>query len=232
VNVAWKEPLIRTFGFALLTLAAVQGCTLFAGLDGIYELVACPEGDVACVSCHSADDCGTPPPCRFQACVEGRCETLDALVGTPCPTGVCSAASPPTCIECILDTDCGNGAYCHAEACARCNDNSKNGDEYDTDCGGHCPSCLGQPCTGGNACKSGFCIDGFCCESECSKCTKCGGDGQCAYTPQFEDDVPDGCAGTETCNGGGLCALRPGEPCVSNVECASLTCEGGECTGP
>jgi hypothetical protein len=93
--------------------------------------------------------------------------------------------------------------------------------------------CLTFSCTTDEECASGFCgKNKICCTSPCNDiCTYCRPwSGECWYLPPFWDDYE--CGGTHTCNGGGYCALRGGEPCFSDADCASLVCKDGKCTGP
>jgi hypothetical protein len=50
------------------------------------------------------------------------------------------------------------------------------------------------------------------------------------FSPQFQDD--GGCDGVKTCNGFGGCALRNGEPCFIDDDCASFKCMNGTCAPP
>jgi hypothetical protein len=133
------------------------------------------------------------------------------------------------------DSHC-NGGYCgEFFRCGRCDNGIEDGDERGVDCSGRCPACLGDFCSNDEECITGFCTDGHCCDNRCydvcAYCADVEARGECKYLPTFWDDNDPICDGAMTCNGGGLCALRPGEPCVGDIQCASLKCENGTCTG-
>ena len=100
--------------------------------------------------------------------------------------------------------------------------------------GGGAPAKLGQgsACTAGSECLSSNCIDGVCCDSACGgACQACtavkkgsGTDGTCGVVAANLD--PDNeCAGAATCNGAGVCQLKPsGAACSAGTECQSGFC--------
>lgn len=209
-------------------MAGLANCQLIIGWEPV-DLI-CPPGDADCVPCIVEADCGTPPPCKWWACVAGRCKTYDSPSGTTCPDGYCNDKTPPECVQCLQNEHCPAGSYCGGRTCARCDDGLKNGDERGVDCGGHCPGCLGDFCGDGSPCRSGYCVDGHCCQGPCTEeCSVCGADGTCNFTPKYQPDISPLCEGKKACNGGGLCLLRDGEFCIDPSECISSNCQNGKC---
>jgi hypothetical protein len=215
---------------ALLLLALLGGaasCHLLIGYDD--AVVICDD----CRVCVVPADCGTPPPCEAFLCAENICRLRPAPAGTPCAGGVCNGKDPPACGECAANSDCEPGAFCSFQnECYRCDDGIQNGDERGVDCEGDCPlRCLGDFCFADAECKSGHCADGRCCDFACSTltCTFCGDDGKCEVLPKLSTDNDPPCGFEKACNGDGLCLLRPGQPCQSNIDCIDFKCENGFC---
>lgn len=222
----------------------------------------CVAGE--CLECASVSDCGPPPNgpevCFSVACVDHVCEY------TPQPNEVCAAAE---CVDgaaypertCGVDGACsgGGGASCNGFKCASdgvsCLTTCSGDDDcmpglicqVDNTCG--LGLALGQSCSAGVECESGFCVDGVCCESacdgacttcnsaglcqgnsvdhhECGLCEKCS-DGSCVPQGSSEDlknecSADAGC-GSGNCNGSGACdyaaAGTQGETCTVCREC-------------
>lgn len=94
---------------------------------------------------------------------------------------------------------------------------------------------LGQPCSAGAMCASGFCIDGVCCDTKCDgTCVACTmaatgvKDGTCSPVTAATDphgscpnDGAPSCGKTGDCDGNGACSFY-----ASGVECAPQTCAG------
>lgn len=221
---------------AVLGAATVASCHLILGLE--EATVDCRVESISCL-CEADTDCGPAPECRMWKCLEGVCRQRNAPEGTPCSTGYCNSADSAEtfpvarCVECTDDAQC-DGGYCgEFHRCGRCDNGIEDGDERDVDCGGRCPTCLGSPCLSDEECITGFCTDGHCCDFRCQdECAYCHFSGECMYLPQFTADNDPLCVGEMACNGGGVCALGPNEPCLSNSECASLECSNNVCTGP
>lgn len=101
-----------------------------------------------CTGCTTADECGSPEPCRTWRCDAGICAPVTATVGTACAgQGICD----------------GRGY------CAQCGDDLQNGGETDVDCGGRCVlasaelrCATGKHCDAGADCATGTCVDGTC----------------------------------------------------------------------
>jgi len=221
---------------ALLTAVTVAGCHLLLGLE--EASVDCRTESYYC-RCEADTDCGPPSECRVWQCLTGVCSERNAPKGTPCSTGYCDGGdgaqtNPPSrCVECTDDSHC-NGGYCgEVFRCGRCDNGIEDGDEQGVDCSGRCPTCLGDFCSNDEECITGFCTDGHCCDLRChDECAYCHFSGECMYIPQFAADNDPVCVGDMACNGGGVCALGPHEFCVGDIQCASLECENGSCTGP
>ncbi|WP_170319748.1 hypothetical protein [Polyangium spumosum] len=94
---------------------------------------------------------------------------------------------------------------------------------------------IGEPCSDGGACGSGFCVDGVCCESACAgTCEACNAgatgqlNGTCAPVSagidpesECEDEGAASCGRNGSCDGIGACALY-----AAGTECAAQTCVG------
>jgi hypothetical protein len=225
--------LVRTASYlgASLTVGSLVGCQLIIGLDDYYLAPDCPPNAARCTVCNTPADCGPADACHTWSCVEHLCQPVDAKAGSPCKDGVCSDASPSTCVACNQDKDCPSGAYCDEHACYRCDDGVQNGDEWDVDCGGHCLTCPGLFCKSGAECTTGFCApEGRCSFAPCDQpCAYVKTDGDCSAIAKYETDWAPRCPDNLVCNGGGGCGLPNGYLCVSAVKCASFKCE---CANP
>ena len=98
---------------------------------------------------------------------------------------------------------------------------------------------LGEDCTVGVQCHSGFCADGVCCDSACTAgtcdaCTVAGGaevDGSCALLTGPSCDDRDACTQGDSCvagacRGGVSVSCEPPTPCFGSAHCDPET---GEC---
>jgi MYXO-CTERM domain-containing protein len=87
----------------------------------------------------------------------------------------------------------------------------------------------GEPCATPADCEAPFCVDGACCDqSSCDVCQACntaGSPGTCA--PVIDADDPDTCTGVTTCNGAGICTLKPGHTCAEVPPATACACDGG-----
>jgi len=118
--------------------------------------------------------------------------------------------------KCIENTDCITG-YCMGGLCAspKCDDNLKNQQESDTDCGGSCKKCANNKACNVNAdCETGFCSYGTCREPE--KCS----DGR--FSPG-ESDIDCGGPCPNKCSEGGSCDISG--DCSEGLQCASSLCK-------
>ena len=94
-----------------------------------------------------------------------------------------------------------------------CNDQIKNGNETDIDCGGSCGKCnIGQACNLNAECDESNCIDGTCTPFDCDN----------GKVGQLETDVDCG---------GGMCRkCAGGRHCLVDGDCFSGTCVQGSST--
>lgn len=93
-----------------------------------------------------------------------------------------------------------------------CDDNQKNLDETDTDCGGHCPSCkLDKACKTNTDCSTGICRDKLCANPLPVSCSD-------TIKNQDESDV----------DCGGMCGkCADGKGCKAAADCQSSFCSKG-----
>lgn len=161
--------------------------------------------------------CPDPPECRTTECVGGQCTTTndEPLVG--CSGGVCDGSG--ACVECVDDDQCTiSGEFCDLDTgtCigAQCDDDTQNGQETDTDCGG--PACA--PCANTAQCAvAEDCVSGFCDGTTCEACV---GSGDCESS-QFCD---------ASLNGGTCVVDKPaGQACGDPAECDSGSCVDAIC---
>jgi len=111
-----------------------------------------------------------------------------------------------------------------------CNDNSKNGDESDIDCGGRCNRCInGKACASLKDCKSGLCASGTC--VECGGPAQCGSDANGACNCEL---VLVGELELLACNSAAppVATVSSCEQCAPNLNCVFLGEPGGECVLP
>jgi hypothetical protein len=192
-----------------------------SGTCGCVSTTDCPAGTADCVAgvCRPAScgdnvkdgtetdvDCGGPscPLCTA---------TQTCSTGWDCTTGICRHN---TC-GCGTLADCPAGyTRCFIGLCDKCNDNVKDLNETDVDCGGgSCVPCgLGKQCTTGTDCMSTVCLNGV--------CSSCG------------NNVKDGNETDVDCGGGTCGACYPGKHCSTYNDCTSQFCLSGtcRCTGP
>ncbi|HVY40151.1 MAG TPA: hypothetical protein VHM31_19560 [Polyangia bacterium] len=182
---------------------------------------------------YAAETVCTPPACSGDRLnTAGTCNGL----GTCRPQGVQACVpyrcSGSACVShCASDADCITGHTCVNGSCG--------------------PKALGQPCSAGSECGSGFCADGVCCATACTgSCRSCALStslGTCAPVPMGAGD-PHGvcvdkhassCSTDGTCDGSGGCHKYPSgtecapEKCASGVYTPVSTCDAnGNCRAP
>ncbi|WP_197041404.1 MopE-related protein [Chondromyces apiculatus] len=182
-----------------------------AGNDPDSECVA---DDVA--SCGQDGTCGGGGACRLYpmgtTCAPASCVNETTVDGADAcnGSGVCVS---------VGTTDCGVFA-CDGGACT----NEK---------------VIGEPCTTGNECASGFCADGVCCDTACdASCDSCsadrkelGEDGECGPSAVGLECAPASCSPdgasanlTDRCDGSGVCVDAGTESC-QHFACVSGACE-------
>ncbi len=248
--------------------------------DGVCCNVACTG---ACVSCNQPDQMGecapvpagsedmhgvcrkdSPETCgqsgycngqggcaKFAAgtvCVLSTCDTKARFIpaslcdgeGT-CVKGVALSCAPSTCEAGACLSSCTGNDKCMAPS------SCVNGS-----CG---PKGIGQDCTAGTQCGSGFCVDGVCCDTACTgKCFFCASPearGKCQAVKanvvdqraaRGEKDPAKICAVQDpaTCGTDGRCDGKGGcQKYKDNTPCAQARCDGtantqtaaGVCTG-
>jgi hypothetical protein len=103
-----------------------------------------------------------------------------------------------------------------------CNDQMKNGDETDVDCGGPCPPCgpnkrcqLDSDCSGS---ASG-------CDADSGGCKCDAVSMRCVYDHCFDHKRDDGETDVD-CGGGSCPVCLRGQGCQSNTDCWSSACDG------
>jgi hypothetical protein len=226
-------------------------------VDGV-----CCDSDCSslCASCIGSQTGGDDGTCAFitsgtdpanecannEACDgSGVCKYVDGEVCTgggeclsgfcPSPDGVCcDAACDGLCEACLGSLTGGSDGSC---------DYIPVGQDPEDECVdpatcsgvGTCEKGLGEPCTVGTECGSGFCADGFCCNNDCSgTCESCaavdtgGTDGTCDFV-LTGTDPEDECPGIEReCNGAGECKTLDGGSCTTDDDCFSGACPGDD----
>jgi hypothetical protein len=193
-------------------------------------------------TCNGAGGCA-----RYAAgtiCLPATCQSTTLLItaGRCDGVGGCSSGGPLACAPFA----CSNGA-CNST----CASNADCAPDRICDASKSCgKKGLGQPCSAGTECGSGFCVDGVCCNESCQgpcrSCTLGKTPGTCSNTPTGALD-PRGtckdlgrasCSTDGTCNGAGACRKYPtGTVCGSgscntsnNVRTLAPTCDsGGRC---
>lgn len=175
------------------------------------------DGSGVCVECIAPADCVSKVclvtgACAPPACADGvkNGDETDTDCG-----GVCGAT-------CATGKKCTGNADCLSHLCnamtltcsaPACDDEVKNGDETDVDCGGACgPTCLvGQACSEDADCVGDSCSGSFC-------------------LPSCTDGVKNN-AETGTDCGGPLCdaTCAEGIACMVPSDCASAFCVDSVC---
>jgi hypothetical protein len=169
---------------------------------------------------YAADTVCTAPSCSGTTLTTaGTCDGL----------GTCRAPGQQSCApyqctrgacvgRCTSDADCAAGHACVNGSCG--------------------PKGLGQSCSTGTDCASGFCADGVCCDSACGgSCRSCAlpaSVGTCTPVASGSRDPHGACVdqhapscGTDgTCDGLGGCHKYP-----AGTACAAESCSGGAYTG-
>lgn len=119
--------------------------------------------------------------------------------------------------DCVRDEQCASG-ICEDGSCVAgtCDDDVKNQDETDVDCGGEaCEPCsVDKSCRSAADCEASLCLGGTCAEPSCSDGLK----------NQDETDVDCGGSACGGCSMGGRC--------VEGSDCQSGVCLNGLCSAP
>ena len=200
-------------------------------VDGVCCDQACADPCMSCLTgaCTAVKGAEDPTGCSgaYTCDASGACKKKN---GQGC-TGAIECASGFCVDGKCCDTQCSS--VCHSCASGSClpivntEDSSGCSGSKICDAAGACKLKNGQPCTGAAGCASGFCKDGKCCDTECTTpCHSCA-TGACSVV-EGREDYPE-CAGTNRCDGQGVCLKREGQGCTSGGECASGHCADGRC---
>ncbi len=198
-------------GTALMGMQTAGDCKVWQcnGMGGVEEVATIdPEDDANSCTVDACNPNGTTT--HTEAQVGSPCAKSDAPGGD----GKCIAGNPGLqCVDCVNANECGNGGEwnCHQNTCYSCKDNTTNGNETGTDCGGDCTWCPnGEGCLGPADCLSGICDDAS------KTCVSC------------DDGAQNGNETGVDC-GGPDCKKCVGEACVANGDCAIDRCRDGFC---
>jgi hypothetical protein len=176
-----------------------------AGLAVLVTSAGCTQSVVG----FSPKDAGTPLTCGAGT----------AQCGAQC---VNLKEDPNHCGSC--DKTCAATESCAAGECyPRCNDQVRNGNESDVDCGGACTACPdARTCATANDCASGVCLNSKCVARSCTDGLKSG------------DETDVDCGGAcVACDEGKSCTLADdclSRQCSANV-CARSSCSDGVSNG-
>jgi hypothetical protein len=174
------------------------------GVDCGGPCPSCPTGD----ACSAANDCQSGV-CGGAGCAAGVASCCQAAT---CTDSVSNANESDVdcggrCPDCATGRTCDGNGDCQSQVCAAggcgagvarccqapsCDDDTRNADEVDVDCGGSCNPCaLGAQCGADTDCASGFCDGALCADpGTCSdgarngreSAVDCGGD-RCGVCP-------------------------------------------------
>jgi hypothetical protein len=140
----------------------------------------------------------------------GNCKTVTSTLCDPWGCGSSGACNT----TCAANGDCTAPATCVAGSCGKL--------------------AIGQACSTGNACLSGFCVNGVCCNNACTgTCTACnlaGAVGTCTAVPAGQAPTP-----ATQCTDSGASTCGSNGKCDGNGACqkyaSGTTCVGAACTG-
>ena len=218
------------------------------------------DGMGSCVGCTMDSECTDPGECKTRTCdAANTCQFGNEPEHEPCSTGVCNGNG--ACIGCVDDSDCGttqNGICTNNKCVNHCNDNAKNGNETDVDCGGFCPTkCADtKTCNVNGDCASNRCTNGICtscndnakngsetdvdcggfCSTKCADTKTCTVNGDCASNrctagicTSCNDTVKNGNETDVDCGGSCTTKCAAGKACVAGTDCTSGTCTANVC---
>jgi hypothetical protein len=182
---------------------------------------------VTCSSCDGDAECAGHPV-GTQCVASGACKTCDPSDDHGCVPGsnlpICSDAF--VCTGCRADVECASNAragdLCHnaTGSCFACDDQARNGDETDVDCGGRCARDFDLLCDDALRCAVPTdCVSGVCTAGRCA-------------APACDDGLRNGDETDVDC--GGICGdtCETAEVCAIPGDCVSLNCVGGRCAAP
>ena len=211
--------------------------------SGDCKSVVC-DGQGQSWTINDANDLPPAADCRSTSCDNGTPVIQTSPADTGCAMGlrVCSAAG--LCVECNRNAQCHSpNPYCINHVCSgpACQDNQKNGQETDTDCGGmDCTlrCALGKGCAMDSDCSSAICAP----DQTCKECrsdlncpqisTHCASSGSCVAVPAHcQDQMKNNNETDVDCGGGGDCRrCTKNHACVMSSDCLSGTCMMGLCS--
>jgi len=181
-------------------------------------------GGGTCARCLEGLECLEDLDCQSDHCIAGRCLSPTCADGqlNSTETSLDCGGNCPGCLDgerCVLNSDCAHGVCRDAPSgggtCAAptCEDQVRNGDEGDADCGGACAPCaVDRTCNAGSQCESLVCsanhIGGRCAQASCTDGQRNGG--------ELGQDCGGGCAG-----------CVDGTTCITDLDCASGVCGMG-----
>jgi hypothetical protein len=229
------KPLARLaapFGVVALCGAAF-GCVIIADIDetrmaqgagGSSSSSASTSSSSASSStgsgafvCLADGDCpGATNECGKPRCFsDGLCGFDNEPIGAPCTeNGGHACDGKGQCVECTANVHCASGKCGPDRLCIppTCNDEIKNGNESDIDCGGSCPARCGplEGCMSHGDCVSAACEAGTCAPS-------------CSDQIINENETDTDCGGLDCAP----CGL--GRICNIAQDCSSGLCEAGIC---
>lgn len=219
----------------------------------------CKTGDCRqCVTGNCVDGvcCNSPctGPCETCSATPGICTPRSAgSLGEPsCAPFFCNGISASCDDSCETDAQCAPEHHClegtcHpkkeiGESCA--NDRQCGTVAFCEDLTSTCveKSALGEGCTIGRACLSGFCVDGVCCDQACGgQCEACDvgtAKGKCSPVVGAPHGDRPACAAGSGDSGDALCETRSCDgskstaSCVgyvgAEIGCRDRSCEAGE----
>jgi hypothetical protein len=176
--------------------------------------------------------------CTDDVCQSGTPSHPPKPASTPCNQNggvVCNGAPAPACVECATSAQCLPTEGCDTVSWT-------------------CKLVNGQGCGVPIDCLSNLCVDTVCCATSCvgvcRGCNVMGFQGACTNFAAGSDPQNE-CAGTDVCNGSGVCRCLdgakngaetdvdcgggscvdcgPGQACLVAGDCTSDVCTGGIC---
>ena len=162
------------------------------------------------------DNADTPDDandCTSDTCAGGIPTFTAKAAGSSCAmSGGKKCTDTSTCVACLVDADCTSlvcDALTNTCSLAGCGDNTKNGSETDTDCGGSmCPKCAtGKACLAATDCVGALCTASVCAPT-CTDGVKNGSetDVDCGGSCAAKCDVTKACSGAADCKTGSCVA--------------------------
>ena len=215
-----------------------MSCALSGGLGTCSPVPSGGSDPAGLCSNQGAASCGTTGFCNGAGgcqlytagtqCAAPSCpagSTLDTLARSCDGAGTCKPSTTQSCFPfacnattqtacvavCASNADCASGQLCNAGSCGL--------------------NRLGQSCTAGTDCASGYCVDGVCCSAGscgiCQACNLAGTAGSCQPVPAKTAEPHQLCVANPPCGYDGTC---DGTGVCRNVS-AGTSCGLTTCTG-